>query len=633
MIVVLNKNITDQQKHDLRSFLSSKGLQVHEIVGAEETVFGAVGVCRIDPREVELLPGVEKVIPISKPYKLASRELKKEDTIVSVGKVKIGGGRIVAIAGPCAVESRDQIMRIASLVRDAGAVMLRGGAFKPRTSPYSFQGLGEEGLKYLKEAGEKYDMPVTTEIVSPSNVDMMKDYVDMFQIGARNMQNFELLKAVGKTGMPVLLKRGIAATIEEWLMAAEYLMSSGTDQVVLCERGIRTYERATRNTLDCSAIPVVQKLTHLPVIGDPSHATGLRDLVNPMSLAIISSGASGIIVEVHDHPDAALSDGPQSLYPQQFEKLMRDVEALAPVVGKSLERIPRTSLITTTEVDVTPQMQDAVAFQGERGAYSELAVTRLFGEKTAVRPCPTFKDVFDAVDKGEVKYGVVPVENTLGGTIYDTLDLLALHPGIKVVGEQQVRIIHSLVVIPGTKMEDIREVYSHPQGLAQCARFLEKELPQAKPVSYYDTAGAVAFIKATGDRSKAAIAGAPAAAYHKMEVLREGIETNPSNYTRFYVICREENGAAFISSNIPNRAVMSFSVNDKPGALFDALHVLSVHKLNMKKLESRPILGKPWEYSFFIETEIPNEAAYRDVVEELKGATQTLRQHGVFFAG
>lgn len=633
MIVVLNKNITSQQKHDLRAFLSSKGLQVHEIVGTEETVFGAVGVCRMDPREVELLPGVEKVVPISKPYKLASRELKKEDTIVTVGKVKIGGGRIVAIAGPCAVESREQIMTIASLVRDAGAVMLRGGAFKPRTSPYAFQGLGEEGLKYLKEAGEKYDMPVTTEIVSPTNVDMMKEYVDMFQIGARNMQNFELLKAVGKTGMPVLLKRGIAATIEEWLMAAEYLMSSGTDQVVLCERGIRTYERATRNTLDCSAIPVVQKLTHLPVIGDPSHATGLRDLVNPMSLAIISSGASGIIVEVHNHPEAALSDGPQSLYPQQFEKLMRDVEALAPVVGKSLERVPRTSCIVASPVQVVSSVQPAVAFQGERGAFSELAVTRLFGETIPLRPFPTFKDVFDSVDKGEVKYGVVPVENTLGGTIYDTLDQLALHQGIKVVGEQQIRIIHNLIVIPGTDLEDIREVYSHPQGLAQCARFLEKELPQAKPISFYDTAGAVAYVKKTGDKSKAAIAGSPAAVFNKMEILREGIETDPSNYTRFYVICREENGMAFVSSNIPNRAVMSFSVTDKPGALFDVLHVLSVHRLNMKKLESRPIFGKPWEYSFFVETEIPNEQAYHDVVEELKNTARTLRLHGVFFAG
>ena len=635
MIIVLKQNITNEQKHAIRSFLSERGLQIHEIVGTEETIFGAVGKCTVDIREVELLPGVAKVVPISKPYKLASRELKKEDTIVSVGRVKIGGTRIAVMAGPCAVESLEQITTIAAAVREAGAVILRGGAFKPRTSPYAFQGLGEIGLKYLKEAGEKYDMPVTTEIVNPSDVDMMKDYIDMFQIGARNMQNFELLKVVGKTGMPVLLKRGISATIEEWLMAAEYLMSSGTDQVVLCERGIRTFERATRNTLDCSAIPVVQKLTHLPVIGDPSHATGLRDLVNPMSLAIIASGASGLIVEVHNHPEVALSDGPQSLYPQQFEKLMRDVQALAPVVGKSLERIPRIIPdFLSEQVEIPHSLSDnVIAFQGERGAFSELAVRSLFDEKASVLPCQTFDDVFESVDKGTANYGVVPVENTLGGTIYDTLDLLNLYPGIKVIGEQQVRIIHNLIVLPGSKLEDIKQVYSHPQGLAQCAAFLKKELPNAEIVPFFDTAGSVTYIKKCGDKSKAAIAGAPAARFHGMEILKEGIETNPSNYTRFYAICREENVEGYTLSQTPNRAVLSFSVDDRPGSLYEALHVLSQHKLNMKKLESRPILGKPWEYSFFVETEMVNEASFGEAVNELKQKCVSLRVNGTFLAG
>ena len=341
MIVILKQGITPQEKDKVRSFLSENGFIVKEIVGQQDTVFGAVGKVSIDPRTVELLPGVSSVVPISKPYKLASREMKKEDTIVQVGKVKIGGNRVAVIAGPCAVENYDQVMSIAESIREAGAVMLRGGAFKPRTSPYAFQGLGEEGLKLLRKAGDAFDMPITSEVVSPRDVQMMAGYVDMFQIGARNMQNFELLKEVGKTGMPVLLKRGLSATIEEWLMAAEYLMASGTDQVVLCERGIRTFEKATRNTLDCSAIPVVQKLTHLPVIGDPSHATGIRDMVAPMSLAIVASGASGVIVEVHNCPEKALSDGPQSLYPSQFSKLVRDIQALCPVVGKSLEKIPR----------------------------------------------------------------------------------------------------------------------------------------------------------------------------------------------------------------------------------------------------------------------------------------------------
>lgn len=526
-------------------------------------------------------------------------------------------------------------MRIAGEVREAGAVMLRGGAFKPRTSPYAFQGLGEEGLKYLKEAGERYDMPVTSEIVSPDSVEMMKDYVDMFQIGARNMQNFELLKAVGKTGMPVLLKRGLAATIEEWLMAAEYLMSSGTDQVVLCERGIRTYERATRNTLDCSAIPVVQKLTHLPVIGDPSHATGMRDMVSPMSLALIASGASGVIVEVHDHPEKALSDGPQSLYPEQFEKMVRDIEALAPVVGKSLERVPRSHMVVPDEIagqapDISLNLP--IAFQGVHGAFSELAVSRLFGEAAKTFPCKEFFDVFKAVDSGKVIYGVVPVENTLGGTVNGTIDLLTRFPNIQVVGEQQIRINHDLIVVPGTRLSDIKEVYSHPQGLAQCADFLAKQLPGARPVSFFDTAGSVEYIARQKDKSKAAIAGKPAAEFYHMEILREGIETNPKNYTRFYVICRQENARAFLSSHAPNRTVFSFTVGDQPGTLLKVLKVLEAHRMNMKKLESRPIPGKPWEYSFVVESEIPGTEAFCQAREELKDVCGNLQFHGTFFA-
>lgn len=261
MIIVLKQGISPQEKKETRNFLEQHGYKVREIVGEQDTVLGAVGRVRMDVREVELLPGVDRVIPISKPYKLASRELKHEDTIVRIGPVRIGNGRIAVITGPCAVESREQMLEAAAYARDAGAVMLRGGAFKPRTSPYSFQGLGEEGLKILKEAGAAYGMPVATEIVGTDYVDMFNEYVDVIQIGARNMQNFELLKRVGALGKPVILKRGLAATIEEWLMAAEYLMAHGTDDVILCERGIRTFETYTRNTLDLSAIPVIKKLS------------------------------------------------------------------------------------------------------------------------------------------------------------------------------------------------------------------------------------------------------------------------------------------------------------------------------------------------------------------------------------
>lgn len=635
MIIILKQGITPEEKNNVKSVLKENGFIVKEIKGEQDTVLGAVGVARMDPRMIEIMPGVSSVVPISKPYKLASRELKKEDTIVSVGRVKIGGNRIAVIAGPCAVESCDQIMRIAEKVREAGAVVLRGGAYKPRTSPYSFQGLGEEGLKLLRKAGDTFDMPVTTEVVSPRDVEIMKDYIDMFQIGARNMQNFELLKEVGKTGMPVLLKRGLSATIEEWLMAAEYLMASGTDQVVLCERGIRTYEKATRNTLDCSAIPVVQKLTHLPVIGDPSHATGIRDMVSPMALALVAGGASGIMVEVHDHPELALSDGPQSLYPEQFERLMRDIEALAPVVGKAVERMPR--LVPSTIMDASAEENDedasrTIAFQGERGAFSELAVRRVFSEEEKVLPCKEFKDVFDAVASGKAVYGVVPIENTLGGTVFDNYDLLKMEENITVVGEVQVRIIHNLIVNPGVTLADVRKVYSHPQGLAQCREFLDKELPDAERIPFFDTAGAVSYLKETGARDAAAIAGSPAAMYNGMEIIRQGIETNARNYTRFFVISREENAATFKSRAHVNRAAVTFNVADRPGSLFQVLDILQKHGMNMKKLESRPILGKPWEYSFFVETELADEDELECLIPMLKESTTSFRVLGTYTA-
>jgi 3-deoxy-7-phosphoheptulonate synthase len=632
MVIILKKQITEAQKGAIKEFLKSRSFKVKEIVGQEETIFGAVGINRIDVREVEILEGVAKVIPISKPYKLASRELKKSDTIVEVGKVKIGGQRIAIIAGPCAVESREQIMTIAKQVKESGAVILRGGAFKPRTSPYAFQGLGEEGLKYLKEAGETYDMPVTTEIVNPNDVEMMLPYIDMFQIGARNMQNFELLKAVGQTGKPVLLKRGLAATIEEWLMASEYLMASGCDQIVLCERGIRTYEQATRNTLDISAIPVVQKLTHLPIIGDPSHATGLRDMVSPVSLAIIAAGASGLMVEVHNNPDAAFSDGPQSLYPQQFEKLIRDIQALAPVVGKSLERIlpPRAEV----EIWGGPALADAesvkIAFQGERGAYSELAIHSLFDDKADALPCRTFREAFDAVAKGEARYGVLPVENTLGGTINETLDLLHSHPNLTVVGEKQIRVIHNLIGLPGSSIQGITKVFSHPQGLAQCEDFLTKELAHAEALPFFDTAGAVAHISQLKNPAYAAIASSVAARYHSMEILKEAIESDSNNFTRFYVICRQEYAEVYRSTAKIDRVAFVFAVKDRPGSLFDVLRILSKYGLNMKKLESRPILGKPWEYSFFVEAEMIEEELFEKATEELIASSASFRILGTF---
>ena len=635
MIVILKNGITQSEKENVKSVLKEKGFIVKEIVGENETVLGAVGSSRIDPRSIEILDGVSSVVPISKPYKLASRELKKEDTIVTVRNVRIGGNSIAVIAGPCAVESQDQVMRIAEKVRESGAVILRGGAFKPRTSPYSFQGLGIKGLEYLKKAGEAFEMPITSEVVSPKDVEVMKDYVDMFQIGARNMQNFELLKEVGKTGMPVLLKRGIAATIEEWLMAAEYVMSSGSDKVVLCERGIRTYEKATRNTLDCSAIPVVQKLTHLPVIGDPSHATGIRDFVSPMALALVAAGASGLTIEVHDMPEKALSDGPQSLYPEQFDRLMRDIEALAPVVGKTVERVPRiipSSIKDESATHGSTGNSLVVAFQGERGAFSELAARRGFSEDVKVLPEKEFKDVFKAVNTGDAKYGVVPIENTLGGTIYENCDLLRVEDNIEVVGEITLRVIHNLIVNKGVTLDQVKHVYSHPQGLAQCRKFLERKLPNAILHPFFDTAGAVSYIKKEGLMDAAAIAGSPAAMYNDMEILEAGIETDAKNYTRFFIITRRENAEVYRSSIKVNRAAFFFSTPDEPGARFKVLDVLEKNEMNMKKLESRPILGKPWEYSFFVEVEIDKVENLNQVIEEIKALSSSFRLIGTYAA-
>ncbi len=644
MVIVLERTIRDQDKSHIKEFLSSRGYTIREIVGQEETILGAVGTSGMDIREVELLPGVARVIPISSPYKLASREFRKEDTVIQVrgpaGTVRIGGLRIIAIAGPCAVESRQQTMECAEQVRESGAVLFRGGAWKPRTSPYAFQGLGEEGLKYLKEAGEAHGMPVVSEIVSPEHADLMRDYVDVLQIGARNMQNFELLKRVGSLGKPVLLKRGLAATIQDLLMSAEYLLAAGTDDVILCERGIRTFETSTRNTLDLSAIPVVKKLSHLPIIVDPSHGTGIRAKVPPMALAAVAAGADGITVEVHIDPEHALSDGPQSLYPEQFEKLMRDIEAMAPVLGKELARLPEPIAHgTAARKDVvnvgsaTHADGAVVAYQGERGAYGEKAIRHWFAGEVKALPVPEFPSVFEAVLEGKAGFGMVPIENSLTGSIHQNYDLLLQYPDIRIIGEQKIRIEHNLIGLPNTKMEDIRRVYSHPQGLAQCSRFLDGH-PDWDRVAFYDTAGAVRFVAEKGSTENAAIASAEAAEVYGLAVLKQGLETNVQNYTRFFVIARETDTPSVPGPREKGKASFCFSVADQPGALFKALQVLAGQGLNMKKLESRPILGKPWQYLFYIDVDLPSDPhVFGRCMEELKGVTEDLRVLGTYRAG
>lgn len=338
MVIVMSEQATEDQVEKVIAALTQKGYDAHRSTGTTRTVIGVVGPSRtpLDPREFEILPGVHEVVKITEPYKLAGRTFKPEDTVIRVGEAAIGGRDIVVMAGPCAVESEKQLEIIAGSVRRYGAKILRGGAFKPRTSPYAFQGLGEEGLRHLRKVADATGLRVVTEVMDTSQVDLVASFADILQVGARNMQNFSLLKELGRIRKPVMLKRGMSATIQEWLLSAEYIMAGGNHEVMLCERGIRTFENMTRNTMDISAIPIIKKLSHLPIIADPSHGTGLRDKVIPMARAAVAAGADGIMVEVHHEPEAALSDGPQSIYPEQFAELMAQLRIIAPAIGRTV---------------------------------------------------------------------------------------------------------------------------------------------------------------------------------------------------------------------------------------------------------------------------------------------------------
>jgi len=336
MVIVMEETATEEQISGVIDKLVRLGFDIHRSTGVRHTVLGAVGERTIDWRDIELLDGVKEVLRITAPYKLASHGFKAEPTQIKIGDVTIGGKEVVMMAGPCTVESRDQVMDIAEIVSRYGAKVLRGGAFKPRTSPYSFQGLGEEGLKFLRQAADRYDLLVVSEVMEPSQIPLFIRYVDILQIGARNMQNFNLLREVGRINKPVLLKRGPAATIEETLLAAEYIMSGGNHDVIICERGIRTFEPYLRNTFDISAIPVFKKLSHLPVAADPSHATGRRDKVPPVAQAAVAAGADALLIEVHNDPENALCDGAQSLLPEQFEKLMHRLRLIAEAVDREI---------------------------------------------------------------------------------------------------------------------------------------------------------------------------------------------------------------------------------------------------------------------------------------------------------
>ena len=355
MIVVMKLAATKEHVDAIIERVEEVGCKTHVIVGAERTVIGVIGDGRtLDRRQIGRMIGVEKVMPISKPYKGASREFKPEDTIIQVGDVTIGGKDLVVMAGPCSVEGRSQLLEVAHACREAGAHILRGGAYKPRSSPYSFQGLGEDGLRYLAEAREATGMPIITEVMEPALVPLVCEYADILQVGARNMQNYALLNAIGESGHPVLLKRSFSGTITEWLMSAEYILSHGNNDVMLCERGIRANETETRNTFDINAIPVIKHLSHLPIIADPSHATGRWEYVGAGAKAAVAAGADGVILEVHPQPDQAWSDGRQSLKPEKFAKLVRQMRAVAQAVERDVPANRKPASLNGHDLSVVP---------------------------------------------------------------------------------------------------------------------------------------------------------------------------------------------------------------------------------------------------------------------------------------
>lgn len=337
MIVILNNKASDKQIDDVVKHLEDYGFQIHKSTGVERTILGAIGVKpNFDIRKIKILDGVADVYKITDPYKLANRSFNEDGTKIKIKDVEIGNDQLVLMVGPCSIESEKQIFTLAEVVAKSGAKILRGGAFKPRSSPYSFQGLGEEGLKLIRAAADEYNLLVITEVMQIDHIELIYKYTDIYQVGARNMQNFSLLKELGKTDKPIMLKRGLSALIQEWLMSAEYILAGGNKNVMLCERGIRTFEKYTRNTFDLSAIPVVHKKSHLPVIADPSHATGLRDQVPPMARAAVAAGADGLMIEIHNDPENAFSDGPQALLPDTYLNLVKELKLIANAIGRKI---------------------------------------------------------------------------------------------------------------------------------------------------------------------------------------------------------------------------------------------------------------------------------------------------------
>jgi len=625
MIIQLDKAITAEQRAALQLLLKTEGVSFSELKPSDGDTILARGRPGLNVQPIADLPGVAGVEPDKTNFKLVGRGEHPDDTIVKIGPVAIGGERLAVIAGPCAIESREQAFTIAREVRRYGAVIFRAGAFKPRSSPYSFQGMGEDGLRILAAVREEFGLPVVSEITSPAYADLMAKHVDMLQIGARNMQNFELLKCVGRLGMPVMLKRGLAATIEEWLMSAEYIMAEGNDQIVICERGIRTYEPYTRNTLDLSAIPIMKNLTHLPIIIDPSHATGIREKVAPMARAAIAAGADGLMIEVHNDPGRAMSDGPQALFPKQFGRLMRDLYVIAPVVDKQVDfgYLEKAALVTPPAGAAGAETPRA-AFQGELGVSDHKAIQQYFGADVAPEPQRTYQAVFDAVRDGRAEYGMIPLERATSGSVHENYDLLLDHD-LRIVGEITLRIELTLATRPDVETDAVRRVVSSPTVFHHCDQFLQSH-PDWERVYAEDAATAAALVEQKESRADAALTTPEAAALHGLVLRERNVETDPRNYTRFVVIAKTPRAHG------PRRkSSLIYRTADRPGALFETLKVFTENDVNLVKLESRPVSGRPWEYMFYVDIEADAESpAFAPILKAIEEHTDYLKVLGAY---
>ncbi len=625
MIIKLDTSITSEQREQIHSALKTEGVSFSDVTPGEGDLIVATGRPGLGTDFLQPLGGIEAITPDKSSFKLVSRDTQPEDTIVHVGPVAIGGERIAVIAGPCAVESLEQTRTIAHEVKKYGAVILRGGAFKPRSSPYSFQGLGEEGLKILADVRDETGLPIASEITAPSQADIMVKYVDMLQVGARNMQNFELLKCVGRLGKPVMLKRGLAATIEEWLMSAEYIMSEGNSQVVLCERGIRTYEPYTRNTLDLSAIPVVKAITHLPVLIDPSHATGIREKVAPLARAAVAAGCDALMVEVHNCPAKAASDGPQALFPEQFGKLMRDLYVIAPVVNKQVDfgYLDKAATISDTAQHKAGAKTRAV-YQGEPGAADHKAALQYFGDELTLEPVRSCRRVIEQVSEGQADYGLVPLEHAMSGSVHENYDLL-IEQDLKIVGEITLRVAYILAAREGTGLDAITRVVSSSTAFHHCDQYLESH-PEWQLVSAQDSATAAQLVANDEKTTRAAITTPEAATLSGLAIVEEGLETTPQNYTRFAIVAKQPR-----AHGPKKKSSIIYQTGDQPGALLKTLQVFADHAVNLVKLESRPVSGRPWEYMFYVDIEADVEdKAFDPILAEIEAYTDTLKILGVY---